>query len=506
MIKDTDIAITGMSALFPGAANMDEYWHNIINKKDAVQQVPASRIDAAYFHDRQDGFYCDRGGFIDGLAQFDPLEFGILPLATEGTEPEQLLALSLAAKALQDAGVAPGENILQKTSIIIGKGNYTGPAATNVIEIVRTGEQVTKLLQQLVPGIATETLDRVKAEFIQQKNRYCADTAMGLIPNLVASLVANRLNLGGAAYTIDAACASSLIAIDHAVQELQHGRADMVIAGGVHAGQNAPFWSIFTKLGALSKSKQIKPFDQQADGLLIGEGCGFVVLKRYADAVQNGDRIYAVVKGVGVSSDGAGTSVMSPSVKGQQRAVEQAWRNAALDPQQVGYIEAHGTGTPLGDRTELQTLAAIFGNGAGLPHAGIGSVKSMIGHAMPAAGIAGVIKTALALYHEMLPPTLHCSQPLPQMLETRFRPVQDAAGWNETGLPKIAGVNAFGFGGINAHVVLQGADTIHSTKNTYKYNNIRNEKDAVLVLARSSSDALLEALQNNERSIGINLI
>ncbi len=261
-----------------------------------------------------DRFYCKRGGFIPDY-EFNPTTFGILPLAVEGTEPDHLLTLDLVQKALEDAGVFQKNTSLEKTGIVIGKGNYTGPGATRAIEIVRTGEQISSLLQELLPQVSSADIEKVKHAFQERKGRFAADTAMGLIPNLVASLVANRFDLGGVAFTVDAACASALIAVDHAVQELQRGRSDMMIAGGVHTGQNAAFWSIFAQLGAMSRQEQIKPFSIDADGLLIGEGCGFVVLKRLEDAVRDQDKIYAVIKGVGVSSDGNGTSVMSPSVK-----------------------------------------------------------------------------------------------------------------------------------------------------------------------------------------------
>ncbi|MFP3590436.1 beta-ketoacyl synthase N-terminal-like domain-containing protein [Chryseobacterium sp. SIMBA_038] len=489
-MKKTDVAVIGLSCVFPGAQDADTFWQNIVNKVDSTQLAPADRIDPVHFSDSTnpvDRFYCQRGGFISDY-EFDPTAFGILPLAVEGTEPDHLLTLDLVQKALDDAGIFKKNISLEKTGIIIGKGNYTGPGATRAIEIVRTGEQISSLLKELLPEVSSADIEKVKHAFQERKGRFAADTAMGLIPNLVASLVANRFNLGGAAFTVDAACASALLAVDHAVQELQRGRSDIMIAGGVHTGQNAAFWSIFAQLGAMSRQQQIKPFSSDADGLLIGEGCGFVVLKRLEDAVRDQDKIYAVIKGVGISSDGNGTSVMSPAVKGQLKALQQAWANADLDENQIGYLEAHGTGTPLGDKTELQTLAQFFGKEEGGKIAGIGSVKSNIGHAMPAAGIAGLIKTCLALHHDTLPPTLYCENPTSEMQKTRFEPVQEAKNWSKTGLPKVAAVNAFGFGGINAHVVLEGYDM--------------PKKDKVLILARPTHKELLTALQNNETTIG----
>lgn len=489
-MKKTDVAVIGLSCVFPGAQDADTFWQNIINKVDSTQLAPADRIDPVHFSDSTnpvDRFYCQRGGFISDY-EFDPTAFGILPLAVEGTEPDHLLTLDLVQKALDDAGIFKKNISLEKTGIIIGKGNYTGPGATRAIEIVRTGEQISSLLKELLPEISSADIEKVKHAFQERKGRFAADTAMGLIPNLVASLVANRFNLGGAAFTVDAACASALLAVDHAVQELQRGRSDIMIAGGVHTGQNAAFWSIFAQLGAMSRQQQIKPFSSDADGLLIGEGCGFIILKRLEDAVRDQDKIYAVIKGVGISSDGNGTSVMSPAVKGQLKALQQAWANADLDENQIGYLEAHGTGTPLGDKTELQTLAQFFGKEEGAKIAGIGSVKSNIGHAMPAAGIAGLIKTCLALHHDTLPPTLYCENPTSEMEKTRFEPVQEAKNWSKTGLPKVAAVNAFGFGGINAHVVLEGYDM--------------PQKDKVLILARPTHEELLTALQNNETAVG----
>lgn len=506
--------------MFPGAGDTESFWQNLLHKVDAIQPVPVGRLDPVFFDEAAkdvDRIYCRRGGFIDEYAEFDPGPFGILPLAVEGTEPEHLLTLKLAHQALTDAGLSDKDprnrsGNCDRAGIIIGKGNYAGPGAIRAIEIVQTGQQLVELLQHIAPDIKGVEVDKIKKEFQQKKGRFAADTAMGLIPNLVASLVANRLNLGGPAYTVDAACASSLIAVDHAVKELISGEADWMIAGGVHVCQNAPFWTIFSQLGALSRSQQIRPFDRRADGLLIGEGCGFVVLKRLPEAIWDGNRIYAVIKGVGVSSDGAGASLMSPSVKGQVKAIRRAWEHAGLEVGGLGYLEAHGTGTPLGDRTEMETLTNVFGKENGHPPIGIGSVKSNIGHAMPAAGIAGLIKTALSLYHGQIPPTLHCEEPLEGMQESRFVPVSEVLEWNQTGLPMRAGVNAFGFGGINAHVILEHAEGVHHTsdrshprRGLYVVRGGSPEvvsrkilqtdvRDKVLLLAREDKESLLEAL------------
>ncbi|MDR1184806.1 MAG: acyltransferase domain-containing protein [Coriobacteriales bacterium] len=294
---------------------------------------------------------------------------------------------------------------------------------------------------------------KVRKAYQARQGRYQADMAIGTMPNLVASLVANRFDMHGPAYTVDAACSSGILAINHSIALLRSGQCDIAVAGGMHTGQSAMFWSAFDMMGAMSRREQIAPFSVDADGLLVGQGGGFVVLKTLRKAREDEDRIYAVIKDTAISSDGAGSHVTVTSVAGQVRVLKQAWEHADMDPEKIGYIEAHGTATPVGDRTEIATLKEFFGDNTHSP-ALVGSVKSNIGHTMPAAGMIGVIKTALALYHRKIPPTLHCEKPLPAMYESRFLPSQELTDWDEERYPLVAGVNAFGFGGINAHAIM----------------------------------------------------
>ncbi|MFN8017566.1 MAG: beta-ketoacyl synthase N-terminal-like domain-containing protein [Acidimicrobiales bacterium] len=420
---------------------------------DAIGDVPASRWDPVYFDPDAKGadrFYCRRGGFVDDLATFDPLAFGIMPNAVGSVEPDQLLALAAAAAALDDAGSPLDRVDPAKVSVVLGRGGYIGDGVARLDQRVRTAQQLVEALRVLVPGIDEERLAAVKAEFQERLGPERPESSIGLVPNLAASRIANRFDLRGPAYTVDAACASSLIAVDHAVAQLRSGQVDVALAGGVHHCHDLTLWSVFCQLRALSPTGEIRPFSADADGILVGEGTGIFVLKRLADAERDGDRIYAVVEGTGVASDGAGASLMSPRPEGQVLAVEQAWRASGLDPATVGLIEAHGTATPVGDRTELETLRTVFG--AEGPPVGLGSVKSMIGHAMPAAGAAGLAKAALAVHHGVLPPTLHVEAPNDAVAASRFRLLAEAEPWAG---PRVAGVNAFGFGGINAHVVLR---------------------------------------------------
>ncbi|MFT7623721.1 MAG: acyl transferase domain-containing protein [Myxococcota bacterium] len=492
-----------MACVFPGAPDLTTYWKNIRDGVDAITDVPADRWDPVFYDPESsaaDRFYCRRGGFIGEFALFDALGFGIMPIAAQGAEPDQLMALEVAARALRDAGYdldggagrkLPGET----TGVVIGRGNYIGAGMTRLEQHVRTAQQLVECLKTLVPGISTDQLAAVKAEFQSRLGGYGPDTAIGLVPNLTSSRIANRLDMYGPAFTVDAACASSLVAVDSACRELESGRADLMLAGGVHLSHDVAFWSVFCQLGALSRGQQIKPFDANADGILIGEGVGLVVLKRLSDAERDGDRIYAVISGSGIASDGRDASLMTPRVDGQLLALKRAWGRSGLDPESVGLIEAHGTGTPVGDGAELETLARFFGTTDG-DRAALGSVKSMIGHAMPAAGAAGLIKAALALYHGVIPPTLHVETPHPGLEATRFQLPQKATPWPAGGKPRVAGVNAFGFGGINGHVVLRG----HA--DSRKARNRGNEPEELLLLAAGSPQALARALEAGVSAVG----
>ncbi len=495
-MSDSQVAIIGMDCLFPGAPSLDAFWDNILGGVDAITDAPPARWDPLYYDPQSrsaDRLYCKRGGFIDDYADFDALAFGIVPVEAQSIEPDQLLALRVANSALADAGYAQSPFPRERTGVILGRGNYMSVGLARRNERLRTAEQLGACLRTLVPSLGPAEAERVKSAFQAQFEANEGGAAIGLVPNLTASRIANRLDLQGPAYTIDAACASSLVAVDHACTELRQQSADLMLAGGVHLCHDVTFWSVFCQLGALSRTEQIRPFHSEADGLLIGEGVGVVVLKRLADAERDGDRIYAVICGTGVASDGRDVSLMNPRSAGQVLALERAWRQAGIPPSSVGLIEAHGAGTPVGDAAELATLAHFFGPlPDGEAQAGLGSVKSMIGHAMPAAGAAGLIKAALAVYHGVLPPTLHCEKPNPALTATRFRLVQSTERWNSGSLPRRAGVNAFGFGGINAHVVLESRESRARRSVPLEPSE---EGSAMWTYAAENASALLEALQ-----------
>ena len=494
--RDQGAAIVGMACMFPGAPDLESYRRNLEAGVDAISDVPVSRWDPVYYDPRSaapDRIYCRRGGFLADDTAFDATSFGVMPVAAEGGEPDQMLALETASRAVADAGYDPARLPRERTAVILGRGAYMGPGMVRTNQHVRTTQQLVECLRGLLPGLSDERLEAVREEFRSELGRFGPDTAIGLVPNLAASRIANRMDLHGPAYTIDAACASSLVAVDQGCRQLASGSCDVVLAGGVHICHDVTFWSVFCQLGALSRTEQIRPFDRRADGLLVGEGIGIVLLKREADARRDGDRIYAVIRGSGVASDGRESSLMQPRVEGQLLALERAWKAADLDPRTVGLLEAHGTGTPSGDAAELRGLARFFGEGMqGRP--GIGSVKSMIGHTMPAAGAAGLIKSALAIYHGVLPPTLHCEEPHELMAATGFRPVVEAETWKSGGVPRRAGVNAFGFGGINTHVVLESTANGKRRAGRPVATTGRTTAETMLLLAAETPADLIVAL------------
>jgi acyl transferase domain-containing protein/4'-phosphopantetheinyl transferase EntD len=458
-----DVAIIGMACLFPGAENLDAYWQNVVAKRDAIADPPAGMWEASLYDptaDRNDRVYCKRGGYLGPLAEFDPLEHGMMPVAVNGSDPDQWLALRVARQAFIDAGYGDEIPERERTAVILGRGNYPTRGVVGVMEHGAFVAQMLEVLKGLHPEYTPAELQLIQSELKKGLPAFDADSAPGVIPNITAGRIANRLDLMGTSCTVDAACASSLVAVDMAVRELLTRQCDLALVGGVNLAVPLCVWLVFTQIGAFSRREQIRPFDKDADGTLPGEGVGMMVLKRLEQARRDGNRVYAVIKGVGTASDGRGLAVTAPRVEGEILALKRAYTRAGILPTTVELIEAHGTGTPVGDATELEALGRVFGRADGSPpRCALGSVKSMIGHLMPAAGIAGLIKTALALHHKVLPPTRNVDNPHPRLAEpgSRFYLNTEARPWVHGGddAPRRAGVNAFGFGGINAHVILE---------------------------------------------------
>jgi len=459
-----EVAVIGMACTFPKARDVPTFWQNIVNKVDAVEEVPRKRWDPDIFYDpdpqAEGRVYCKKGGYLDSSFAFNPLRYGTMPKAIESAEPDQFLVLRCAHEAMDDAGYLGKDFDGVRAEFVLGRGNYLGAGLSTMLQRSMITEQTLRIIESLNPELSGDEMKRLKAEMWSCMPEFTSETAPGLIPNITTGRVANRLDFMSANFTVDAACASSLIATEIAVRSLLTGYTDLALAGGVHVFSNVPFLMVFGALGALSYSSVCRPFDRNCDGTISGEGVGILVLKRLQDAERDGDRIYAVIKGVGSSSDGKAMSVTAPRVEGEVLAIRRALEMSGVAPESIGLIEAHGTGTTIGDTAELQALTQAFGTGQGQTGGvALGSVKSMIGHAMPAAGSAALIKTVLALYHRVLPPTLNCREPheLLQQPDSRFYVNTETRPWihGDTTQPRRAGIDAFGFGGVNAHVVLE---------------------------------------------------
>jgi acyl transferase domain-containing protein/NAD(P)H-dependent flavin oxidoreductase YrpB (nitropropane dioxygenase family)/NADP-dependent 3-hydroxy acid dehydrogenase YdfG len=441
-----DVAIVGMACVFPGSPDLASFWQTILGAADAITEVPPDRWDPdTYYAPDGNGRKTPSkwGGFLAPVP-FDPLRYGIPPAALRSIEPSQLLALEVARRALEDAGYAKGVDH-SRTSVVFG--------AEAGSDLSNTG-----VLRNLLPAY----LGELPPELDEQLPELTEDSFPGVLSNVIAGRIANRLDLGGANYTVDAACASSLAAVDVACKELTAGSSDLVLCGAVDLHNGINDYLLFSSVHALSPTGRSRTFDAKADGIALGEGVACVVLKRLADAERDGDRVYAVIKGVGSASDGRALGLTAPRPEGQRRALERAYRNAGVSPADVGLVEAHGTGTVVGDRTELTTLTALFTESGARPGSCVlGSVKSQIGHTKCAAGLAGLIKATMAVYTGVRPPTVHLDQPNPAW-DAECSPFAFHTGpapWTTPVAERVAGVSAFGFGGTNFHVVLRAHDT-----------------------------------------------
>jgi 3-oxoacyl-(acyl-carrier-protein) synthase/phosphopantetheinyl transferase/malonyl CoA-acyl carrier protein transacylase len=500
-----DIAIVGMSLFVPGASTVGPFWANLAEGVDSITEAPSDIIDPVYFgakdNSRPDRFYNNRGGFATrGLT--DPLRYGILPIAAEGADPDQIVSLMMSEGAMVDAGIFAKGISLEHACVIIGKGNFAGLPQLVSSEVVRSAEQLSWMLRSALPELPDSEIENIRLDYQSRFGRYQGDTVTASMPNLVAAGVAHHFDIHGPAYTVDAACASGLVALQHGIRLIQLGECDLAVIGAMHTAHSAVFWSAFNLMGAMSKKGVIAPFSRDADGLLIGQGGGFLVLKTRERAEADNDRIYALVQGVAVGSDGSGSNVLVTNADGQRRVLQDAWAQSGLDPENVGYVETHGTGTPIGDATELHTLSEFFGDSQH-PKAYLGSVKSNIGHLMPAAGMAGLIKTVLSLYHRKIPPTLHCENPLGAMAESRFDPARELIDWEAAKLPLVAGVNAFGFGGSNAHAVLTAYEEPAIQRPRYRADRHRHYCPEIFTLAAPTKEALLGRVDVNNYTNGL---
>jgi acyl transferase domain-containing protein len=456
MFKKVPIAIVGMGGVFPGASNIEDFWGNIVNCKSMAREVPKERWIAApdlMYHPTPmpDKAYSNKACFVDPfsldlngldldpelIAQLDPLYHFVLHAGRD------------AFFNCRNAGIDTN-----RTGVILAAIALPTDSSSNLTRKVLGSAFESRLFRQALScSVSVE------------------DCLAAKVTSFPASLLAKGLGLGGGSYTLDAACASSLYAVKFACDELQSFRADAMLAGGVSRPECLYTQVGFSQLKALSPSGRCAPFDKDADGLVVGEGSGIVMLKRLEDAVADGNTIYAVIRGIGLSND-MSSNLLAPDNEGQIRAMKKAYQSADWSPSDVDFIECHGAGTPVGDTTELSSLMTLWENitETSPGQCAIGSVKSNIGHLLTAAGAAGLIKTVLGLHHKILPPSVNFKEPSEKspLKNGPFKVQTKVSEWKKRGPGALrrGAVSAFGFGGINAHLLLEEYVQTTSEKGT----------------------------------------
>jgi acyl transferase domain-containing protein/NAD(P)H-dependent flavin oxidoreductase YrpB (nitropropane dioxygenase family) len=485
--KASNIAIIGISTLLPKADSPGKFWTNIINKVNAITEIPPERWDWNLYYDqdktKKDKIYSKWGGFIDDII-FDPLKFGIPPHSLKFISPGQLLLIEAVDRALKDAGYENGGFDNENTSVIVGSDGMS-----------------TLKTQYTVRSISPLTIDLLTDEDLERLPEWNEESFPGILTNLLAGRIANRFNLGGSNFTIDAACASSLTAIDIAIKELEHGNSNLVIAAGADIAQSPFSYTAFSKTQALSPTGTSKPFSKKANGIVISEGVAVVMLKRLEDAERDGDKIYGVIKGAASSSDGKGLGLTAPRSGGQKKAIYRAYEKAGFAPSTIGTYEAHGTGTSVGDKVELSSINGVLEKTSARENScAVGSVKSLIGHTKTTAGIVGLIKSTLSLYYQTIAPHPMDDEPLDLITqkESPLYLLEKARPWfkNDSN-PRRAGVSAFGFGGTNTHI------TIEEYRNNNKKEVLGNEHWPVELFfwQSDSKEELLEKILLWEKTL-----
>ncbi len=461
------IAVVGLGAILPDAPDVESFWKNILSARYSIRDIPEDRWNLAHYYDPDpsipDKTYTKIGAFVRDY-KFDPFKLGIAipPKVLATMDTVQQWALAASHQALTDYG-HPGRKLdLERTAVIFGNSNAGDSHYRSNFRILLP--EFLDILQS-VPGFQDLPSEKKNAIYSQLaaevQNRILPiteDTMPGELSNIIAGRVANVFNLAGPNFITDAACASSLAAIQSAAEGLLSGKFDAALTGGIDRSMSPESYIKFSKIGALSPDGS-RPYAEGANGFVMGEGAVVFLLKRLEDAERDGDRIYAVVRGIGGSSDGKGKGITAPNPLGQQRAIERAWQDAGINPASVSLIEGHGTSTKVGDVAEVSSLNAVLGPlGLAIGSVALGSVKSNIGHLKSAAGAAGLLKAILSLNHKVLPASANFGCPNPH-IDFAHLPVRvntQSQEWAvREGNFRFAGVSSFGFGGTNFHVVLE---------------------------------------------------
>ena len=499
------VAVVGIACFYPGAPDIAHLWENILARRRQFRRIPDTRMPLSdYFHrdpSEPDTTYGKKAAVIDGF-QFDWAGRRV-PFSTyETTDISHWLALETALAAIADAGYdrenIPGE----RTGVVVGNSLTGEQSRANTLRLrwpfvkraFRTAAQASDLSPERVSQIETKLGGLYKSVFPEVNE----DTLAGCLSNTIAGRICNFLNLLGGGYTVDGACSSSLLAISTVASGLAAGDLDLAVAGGVDISLD-PFELVgFSKTAALT-AKDMTVYDRGGSGFIPGEGCGFVVLKRLEDAKRDGNYIYAVIRGWGISSDGRGAGITAPSAQGQAKALQRAYARGGTDMARLAFLEGHGTGTTVGDRVELEGIALAMGAVASqadgpLRSCAVTSLKSILGHCKAAAGIGGFLKSVLAVNRRVVPPTAACRDPHP-VFDTKAHRLYPAK-MGEILSPEetiTAGVSAMGFGGINCHVVLESADAPCERLRTSipeKQLLVSNQESELFLISADSADSL----------------
>ncbi|MFQ3244034.1 MAG: polyketide synthase PksJ [Arenicella sp.] len=480
-LEDDAIAIIGVSARFPEAKNIKEFWENLTQGKESITEIPSNRWDwnALYGdpHKEANKTNVKWGGFIDDVDKFDPLFFGISPREAELMDPQQRLLMEYIWLAIEDAGYSA--EALSGTNT----GLFIGTAASGYSSLLaRAGCEVE------------------------------AYSSTGMVPSIGPNRMSHYLNLHGPSEPIETACSSSLVAVHRSVQAILAGECDMAIAGGINTLISSDLHISFNKAGMLSEDGHCKTFSNLANGYVRGEGVGMLILKKLTKAREDGDQVYGLIRGSAINHGGRANSLTAPNVKAQAQVIRSAYQKAGIDPSTIGYIEAHGTGTQLGDPVEINGLKSAFSTmyaDFGLDHAvgthcGLGSVKTNIGHLEYAAGMAGLIKVLLQFKHQTLFKSINCEtlNPYISFTDSPFYLVQENQKWEAIkdgmgqDLPRRGGVSSFGFGGVNAHVVLEEyqAKVKGASGGDRKRTGSEPEIFSILLSAKNSKQLLQKAI------------
>ncbi|MBD2385092.1 polyketide synthase [Cylindrospermum sp. FACHB-282] len=449
------IAIIGLSCLFPDANNPEEFWQNLTDEKDSTSSVTVAEIgvDPAVFYDSQKGkpekIYFKKGGFVRDF-KFDASDYNLPTEFLQSLDNTFKWSLYAAKQAIQQSGYLGNQAVLAKCGVVLG--NLSFP---------------TKSSNQLFAPIYQQTIEPAISELLQEPDFHLpalpttkASPCNAMISGLPAAIVAQAFYLSGIHFCIDAACSSSFYAIKMASHYLWSRKADVMLAGAISCTDPLFLRMLFSGVQGYPENGISHPLDKSSKGLITSEGIGMVMLKRYSDAVRDGDRILATICGNGLSNDGKGKHILSPNSKGQTLAFERAYTEAKLSPQAIDYMECHATGTSLGDTTELNSIDSFFGQHQAAPL--VGSAKSNVGHLLVAAGMVSLTKTVLSMSHGVIPATINVTEPLgsENSVISAQNIVRTTTQWPSKGATKHAALSAFGFGGTNSHLILEQGEVI----------------------------------------------